>query len=128
MPEGWVEWRAKLRDAMGEPTSPMAEPRASKEMLKISATNRYIATVRQAQLLILLHKHADYIFKRAKRPRCWEFLDDFWKNIETHQLTLEGMSRENFMDIEKAALRIKAKKPLLSLSPNKSGEEETEED
>jgi hypothetical protein len=90
--------------------------RASKEMLKISDTNRIVVSDRQGRLLNALHLHVDIIGLRCNTEagrRAFAPLEEYLNYFQSVQLTRDSMSREDFKDIETAGLK-RPKKSLFN--------------
>jgi hypothetical protein len=115
----WTEQKENEQDLFGNGLFPS---RASKEMLKISDTNRLVKHVRQGRLLDALNMHINIIFvklktetgKQAFRPLA--DMNDYFQSI---QLTLQGVSREDFKQIEIA--KKQKKRGLFSRNKPASG-------
>lgn len=104
----WVEDNEKQQDAFGQS---MFQSRASKEMLKISDTNRFIASDKQAILLNLSQMMTAILYRKCRTDEGRTLFKNISggniQDVQTAQLTRDGMSRGDFKDIEMAGAQRK---------------------
>ena len=122
----WTENQENIQDKNGAALFPS---RASREMLKIGDTNRLIGGVRQGRLLDALNMHINLIFTKLGSEagrKAFKPLADTNDYFQTLQLTMQGISREDFKQIEIAARN--KKKGLFNRNKPASGVEESSDD